>query len=61
VAHVWLVNPVAETLEVLRLDGGRWVVVASCVGDVTVQAEPFEAIDLDLSALWDTGDSSDPS
>ena len=24
VAHAWLIDPVAGTLDVLRLDGGRW-------------------------------------
>ena len=24
VAHAWLVDPLARTLEVLRLEGGRW-------------------------------------
>lgn len=52
VRHVWLVNPSARTLEVLRLEGGRWVVVATHGGDDPVRAEPFDAIELDLGALW---------
>lgn len=52
VSHVWLVNPVSETLEVFRLENGRWTVAATHLGPLTVRAEPFEAVELDLSVLW---------
>jgi Uma2 family endonuclease len=52
VGHVWLVNPIARTLEVLQLEGGRWVLVVSHGGSDVVNAPPFEAIGLDLGALW---------
>jgi Uma2 family endonuclease len=54
VSHVWLVNPSSETLEVFALANGRWVLMATHVAAVTVRAEPFDAIDLDLSLLWTT-------
>ncbi len=53
VAHAWLVDPIARTLEVLRLEGGRWTILATWSGLVTVRAEPFEAIEVDLSLLWE--------
>jgi Uma2 family endonuclease len=53
IAHVWLADPIAQTLEVLRLDAGRWSIVATWSGTDVVRAEPFEVIDLDLSWLWD--------
>jgi Uma2 family endonuclease len=52
VAHVWLIDPLARTLEVLRLEGGRWTLVATHGGAETVRAEPFVEIDLPLPALW---------
>lgn len=52
VGHLWLVDPVAETLEVLRLDGPGWRLVLSAGGDSTVRAEPFDAIELPLARLW---------
>lgn len=55
VRHCWLVDPIAQTLEVLRLEGGRWVIIASVGGDETVRVEPFEAIELPLRAIWDRG------
>jgi Uma2 family endonuclease len=52
VLHVWLVDPIAKTLEVLRLVDGRWTLVAAYEGDAKVRAEPFDAIELELAALW---------
>jgi Uma2 family endonuclease len=52
VAHAWLVNPLARTLEILRLEGERWVVAASHGGEDTVRAEPFEAVAIELPAVW---------
>jgi len=52
VAHVWLVDPLLRTLEVLRLDGPTYRLIATWRGDATVRAEPFDAIELDLGFLW---------
>jgi Uma2 family endonuclease len=52
VGHVWLVDPVLETLEVLRRDGERWLLLGAYEGQASVEAEPFDAVALDLGALW---------
>ena len=52
VGHVWLVDPLQQTLEVLRLESQRWSVVAAHEADAKVRAEPFDAIELALRALW---------
>ena len=52
VGHAWLVNPLARTLEVLRLEGPRWVVASTHGGDEVVRAEPFADVELDLLDLW---------
>jgi Uma2 family endonuclease len=53
VRHVWLLDPVDKRLEVHTLDDDRhWRAVRIYQGDVIVRAEPFDAIELDLSALW---------
>lgn len=52
VRHVWLLDAAIQTLEVLRLEQGRWVLVATHGGDARVRAEPFEAVELDLSMVW---------
>jgi len=52
VRHVWLVDPIDKRLEVYTLDdeGGRWREVRVHQG--SVRAPPFDAIELDLEALW---------
>jgi Uma2 family endonuclease len=55
IGHLWLVDPLQRTLEVLRLDDGRWTIVATHGDDDRVRAEPFEAVELELSALWTDG------
>jgi Uma2 family endonuclease len=52
VATLWLVDPLAQTLEVYRLEGGRWVVAATHGGDEVVRAEPFEVIEMRLARWW---------
>ena len=52
VAHLWLMDPSAKTLEVLRLGGDLWIVAAVFTGDAVVRAEPFDAIELDLGKVW---------
>ncbi len=52
VAHVWLISPVNRTVEVMRLHEGRWLTLAVHRDDARVRAEPFDAIELELGALW---------
>ena len=52
VSCAWLSDHVARTLEVCRLEDGRWTVLATHIGDQIVRAEPFEALELQLAALW---------
>ena len=52
VTHLWLIDPLAQTLEVYRLDAGFWVLLATHGGDETIRAVPFEAATVDLSRLW---------
>lgn len=51
-AHVWLVDPLEQYLEVLRLDGETYRLIATHVADAKVRVEPFDAIELDLAILW---------
>lgn len=52
VKHVWLDSPTLQTLEVYRLDDGKWTLVETFEGEAVVRAEPFDAIELPLAALW---------
>ncbi len=52
VANVWLVDPANHSLEVLRLDGEQMKLVSIHDGAEKVSAEPFAAIEIDLSRWW---------
>jgi Uma2 family endonuclease len=52
IGHVWLVHPLWRSIEVLRLHEGKWLAVATHVGDARARIEPFDAIELDLATLW---------
>lgn len=53
VNHAWLVDPIARTIEILRLENDLWTIVATAADLAIIRAQPFEAIELDLSLLWD--------
>jgi len=52
VAHAWLIDPIARSLEVLSLDAGRWTQPARYEGDAKLRLAPFDAIELELGVLW---------
>jgi len=52
VRHAWLIEPSARTLEVLELDGDRWIVAENHGGDDVVRASPFAAVEIELARLW---------
>jgi Uma2 family endonuclease len=52
VPHAWLVDPLRQTLEVLVLASGSWSLLVSHEGRVSLRAVPFDAIELELGALW---------
>ena len=52
VKHSWLLHPIRRTLEVFRLRGRTWLLAAAYDHDQHARAEPFDALDLELSLLW---------
>jgi Uma2 family endonuclease len=54
VAQVWLIDPIDRRLEVHSLDAStrHWREVRIHQGDAPVRAAPFDAVELDLGALW---------
>jgi Uma2 family endonuclease len=52
VSHLWLLEPVAKSLDVFRLESGRWSLLASFAEDDPVRAEPFREIEFELGSLW---------
>ena len=52
VAHAWLVDPAARTLEALELREGLWSLVGVFKDEDTVAAPPFAAVPFGLAVLW---------
>lgn len=60
VAHIWLIDPAAMTLDAFRLEpvpepaheSGRWLLLGSYAEKDRVRVEPFEALEIKLEDLW---------
>jgi Uma2 family endonuclease len=52
VAHAWLVDPLARTLEAFELRDGQWVLLGAIGEDAPVCFPPFAAITFSLADLW---------
>ena len=52
VTCLWLVDPLARTLEVYHLESTRYSVLGTWRESAVVHAEPFEELGLELAALW---------
>jgi hypothetical protein len=52
VAYLWLVDPLARTLEAYMLQDGRWVVTGLFKDSDEVSVEPFREIIIALEELW---------
>lgn len=52
VSALWLVDPLARTLEAFLLEGVRWLLVGVWKDDARARIAPFDAIELDLAILW---------
>jgi Uma2 family endonuclease len=52
VAHVWLVDPILQTLEVFALDGATYRLLLVASTDEVGRYAPFDAIELELALLW---------
>lgn len=52
VRHVWIVDPLDQTLEVFTRSGAGWLRVAAFDGRRLVRAAPFEAVELDIGRWW---------
>ena len=52
IGHAWYVDPLAKTLEVLRLTGDKWLIAATFKEAERVAAPPFESHKFALDVLW---------
>lgn len=52
VGHCWYVDPLARTLEVFALTGGKWQLAAAFKDNDVVVAPPFQVHGFALGLLW---------
>lgn len=52
VAHLWLLDPLARSLETSRLEAKRWVPTGIHAGDGPIHAAPFDAVALTMRRWW---------
>ena len=53
IAHIWVVDPDARTLEVYRLhDDDHWLLLQTLKDDDPVKQPPFDAVTFPLASLW---------
>jgi Uma2 family endonuclease len=53
VSWLWFVDPAARTVEALKLEELNWIVAHTAGGDEKARIPPFDAIELELEALWE--------
>jgi len=52
VPYAWIIDPALMTLEVFKLESGKWMVLGLHGEKEKVRAEPFEEVEIDLANLW---------
>ena len=55
VPHSWLLDPEAQTLRVLRWTPDGYLEALSATAEERVRAEPFDAVEMELGALFGLG------
>jgi Uma2 family endonuclease len=60
VAHFWILDPIARTLEVFILGEKAYTLISTHEGDEKIHAQPFDAVELDLAQWW-TGPEPAPN
>jgi len=53
VSYAWYVDPLARTLEGYRVDGATFRLPQTARDDARIRADPCEALELELAALWE--------
>jgi Uma2 family endonuclease len=52
VSHLWIVDPIARTLEAYRLEESGWTAASMHSGAERARVEPFAAVELDVARWW---------
>jgi len=54
VPWLWFVDPPSRTIEVLKLSGSDLIVAGTFGGEGEARIPPFDAVAIDVGALWDS-------
>ncbi len=52
VQYIWLIDPLAKTLEAFQLEAQYWKLIGTFSENDPVSIAPFHEISFDLSVLW---------
>lgn len=52
VGHVWLLDPIAKTLEAFALDGDGWRLAGAFGEGTPARIVPFHAVEFDVAQFW---------
>lgn len=52
VAHYWIVDPTAKTIDGFKLVRGKYVTTGAAKGDASVCLPPFAMLEIQLKTLW---------
>jgi Uma2 family endonuclease len=52
IPYTWLIDPDLMTLEVFKLESGRWFLLEAFAGNEKVRPAPFQEVEIDLGLLW---------
>lgn len=52
VSHLWLLDPLARTVETYRLEAKRWIATETHRGNGAIHAAPFDAVALTMGRWW---------
>jgi hypothetical protein len=47
-----IIDALQKSLEILRLEGARWLWIATHEGQPRIRTEPFDLIELDFDSVW---------
>ncbi|MDP2106255.1 MAG: Uma2 family endonuclease [Desulfobulbaceae bacterium] len=52
VPYYWIIDPIIKTLEVLKNEAGRWLIIGTYAENDKIHDEPFQEVEINLSDLW---------